>query len=102
MMFRRSMLNTGRSVAIVGGLLIGGIALAPTRLAAQATVLYGCYVPNSGTVYRIKAPGLPTDCRSAQHVQFTWSLQGPAGPQGPAGVAGPQGIAGPSGPVSGS
>ena len=48
-------------------------------------MLYGCYVPTSGTVYRIKATGLPDACRSPQHVQFTWSLQGPVGPQGAGG-----------------
>ena len=55
----------------------------------------------SGTVYRIKVDGLPADCRSANHVQFTWSLQGPPGPQGVPGPAGIQGIAGPAGPLSG-
>lgn len=88
---------------------LAGVGLAvvfsfvPTRVAAQGTptVLYGCYVPTSGTVYRIKADGLQTDCRSKNHVEFTWSLQGPQGAQGPVGPPGPQGVAGPSGPVSG-
>ena len=83
--------------------LAAAVAVIPGDLAAQSgsPILYGCYVPNSGTVYRIKADGLPTDCRSKNHVQFTWSLQGPPGPQGPIGPAGPQGVAGPSGPLSG-
>src|SRR5690349_9635389 len=72
-------------------------ALGSARAGAQS-VLYGCYVPSSGTVYRIKGAGLPDECRSQQHVQFTWSLQGPAGAQGP---AGPQGATGPQGPAGG-
>ena len=90
-------------LAVATLVLAAGFAAVPSRLVAQsgATVLYGCYVPSSGTVYRIKADGLPTDCRSKTHVQFTWSLQGPPGPQGPQGPTGPQGVAGPSGPLSG-
>jgi hypothetical protein len=71
-----------------------------TRADAQS-VLYGCYVPSSGTVYRIKGLGLPDACRSQQHVQFTWSLQGPAGPQGQTGPQGAQGPQGPAGGLSG-
>lgn len=64
--------------ALATAVMLAGVSFAPTRLAAQApTVLYGCYVPASGTVYRIKADGLPSDCRSKNHVQFTWSLSGP-------------------------
>jgi hypothetical protein len=76
------------------------VALGAAPARAQS-VLYGCYVPNSGTVYRIKGAGLPDECRSPQHVQFTWSLQGPAGQQGPAGPTGPQGVQGPAGGLSG-
>jgi hypothetical protein len=74
--------------------------LGAARAGAQS-VLYGCYVPSSGTVYRIKGAGLPDECRSQQHVQFTWSAQGPTGPQGPAGPQGPQGLQGPAGGLSG-
>ena len=85
-----------------GPLAVGAalIALGAAPAAAQS-VLYGCYVPSSGTVYRIKGAGLPDECRSPQHVQFTWSLQGPAGPQGPTGPQGPQGVPGPAGGLSG-
>ena len=88
--------------ALTTAVMLAGVSLAPMRIAAQSpTVLYGCYVPASGTVYRIKADGLPSDCKSKNHVQFTWSLQGPPGPQGAVGPAGPQGVPGPSGPLSG-
>jgi hypothetical protein len=64
--------------ALATAVMLAGVSFAPTRLAAQTpTVLYGCYVPASGTVYRIKADGLPSECRSKNHVQFTWSLAGP-------------------------
>lgn len=69
--------------------------------AGAQSVLYGCYVPSSGTVYRIKGAGLPDECRSQQHVQFTWSVQGPTGSQGPVGPQGPQGVQGPAGGLSG-
>ncbi|HEX6630348.1 MAG TPA: hypothetical protein VF048_04620 [Gemmatimonadaceae bacterium] len=77
------------------------LALGSAPAGAQTSVLYGCYVPNSGTVYRIKGAGLPDECRSPQHVQFTWSLQGPVGPQGPAGPQGAEGAQGPAGGLSG-
>jgi hypothetical protein len=83
-----------------GPLAVGAVllALGSAPAGAQTAVLYGCYVPSSGTVYRIKEAGLPDACRSQQHVQFTWGLQGPAGPAGP---AGPQGLQGPAGGLSG-
>jgi hypothetical protein len=80
--------------SIAAGVAI--MSLTTTTASAQAT-LTGCYVPNSGTVYRIKAAGLPTECHSKNHVEFTWSLQGPQGPAGPAGPTGPQGPTGPAG-----
>ena len=84
------------SVAWSLGAGVALLSLTTTTASAQAT-LTGCYVPNSGTVYRIKAPDLPGACHSKNHVEFTWSLQGPQGVQGPAGPTGPQGPAGPAG-----
>ena len=91
------------TMAVATVVMLAAAALAPSRLVGQGapTVLYGCYVPNSGTAYRIKADGLPSDCRSKNHVQFTWSLQGPPGPQGVPGPAGIQGVPGPAGPIAG-
>ena len=67
--------------------------LASTTTEAQAqTTLYGCYVKNSGTVYRIKAPNTPTKC-SGNATEFSWNMEGQIGPQGP---QGPQGPAGPA------
>ena len=88
----KRMLSLAWSIG-AGVVLLG---LTTTDVAAQA-ILTGCYVPNSGTVYRIKGDGLPNACHSKNHVEFTWSLQGPQGPTGPAGPTGPQGPAGPAG-----
>jgi hypothetical protein len=62
----------------------------PARLDAQATVYHACYVPSSGTVYRIKEPDLPQQCGSSnkkgvtvQHVEFSWT-DGQGGQSAPA------------------
>lgn len=69
------------------------VALVPSI--AQAQTLTACYVPKSGTVYRIKVEGTPTKC-AQNHVEFTWSMAGQVGPEGP---QGPQGEMGPQGPA---
>ena len=74
--------------------MVAGVAMMSLTTAASASAqatLSGCYVPNSGTVYRIKAAGLPTACHSKNHVEFTWSLQGPPGPVGPKNTTRPPG-----------
>src|SRR3954469_909207 len=45
------------------------------NLRAQTTpkIFYACYVPASGTVYRIKETGLPSICTMVSHVQFSWT-----------------------------
>jgi hypothetical protein len=60
-------------------------------------VIWACYVPVSGTVYRIKSADTKEICSSPKHVMFSFNQTGPAGPQGPAGPAGAQGPAGPAG-----
>ena len=101
---RQMRTHAKRMVSLAGSIGAGValLSLTTTEVAAQAT-LSGCYVPNSGTVYRIKAADLPTACHSKNHVEFTWSLQGPQGLTGPVGPTGPQGPAGPAGglPASG-
>jgi hypothetical protein len=86
---------TSRVLWLAGGLA----ALSTVPAEAQSTTIYACYVPASGTVYRIKAPGLKTDCNSPQHVEFSWNDSGTAGPAGPPGPAGPAGPTGPQGPA---
>jgi len=89
--------NTLRRAAIV---LAGAVLLAsPSAVSAQGApaLIYACYVPNSGTVYRIKETDVKETCASPQHVEFNWNQQGPVGPQGPQGIQGIQGEAGPKG-----
>jgi hypothetical protein len=85
--------------------LAAALVAAPAALRAQTTTpptLDACYVPASGTIYRIDtptapAPGAPKQCLSTTHVRFTWNQQGPKGDKGDAGLkgdAGPQGIQG--------
>jgi len=70
---------------IVG--IVAAVALAPSAAAAQTA----CYVPGSGTVYRIKEPNTPTQCRSG-HVEFQMSvLSNAAGGGGNAGNSGTAG-----------
>jgi hypothetical protein len=65
-------------------------AIAPTP---DPEIIYACYVPASGTVYRIKTPGGPQACHDS-HTEFSWNAEGPQGPAGPEGPAGPAGISG--------
>jgi hypothetical protein len=92
----------GRSArwVIVAALIVLAAALAPSVLSAQSSsaTYSACYVPRSGTVYRIKAPDTPSACTKKDHVEFSWTEAGIPGPQGPAGPQGPQGPQGPAGP----
>ena len=51
--------------------------VAPAALRAQTTtapkVFYACYVPSSGSVYRIKEVDLKQECAKSNHVQFSWT-----------------------------
>jgi hypothetical protein len=75
---------------------------APAPAVVDPNVIYACYIPTSGTVYRIKTSDTREQCASASHVMFSFNQtgpQGPAGPQGPQGVAGATGATGQQGPV---
>src|SRR5690606_16891181 len=75
----------------------------PASLTGQegdaSAVLHACYVPASGTVYRIGVSGAPATCLDPTHVAFSWSVAGPQGPAGPQGLQGAAGPAGPTGPA---
>ena len=60
-------MNPIRSLAALAALAVVAIAV-PASASAQE--LTACYVPKSGTVYRIKVEGTPTKC-SQNHVQFS-------------------------------
>jgi hypothetical protein len=64
-----------------------GLAAATVLLSAPAAAQSGpefhaCYVPGSGTVYRIKEPGLRQECSSPNHVAFSWKPEGEPGTDG--------------------
>ena len=76
----------------------------PTKTSAAAMVggglppkvFYACYIPTSGVTYRIKEVDIKQTCAS-DHIMFSWTDGGVAGPQGPKGDPGPQGPPGPQG-----
>jgi hypothetical protein len=95
-------------------LLFSAVVTAQETTTTSEDTVYACYVPLTGTVYRIKAQGAPSACfklrgtRAGQtdrsHVEFSWlksgsGTVGPMGPAGPEGPAGPQGETGPAGPA---
>ena len=51
--------------------LLAGLALLPATGSAQTTTFHACYVPKSGTVYRIKASSAPSACFK-EHIEFSW------------------------------
>ena len=55
--------------------VIAGLATASEPAEAQAgvTTYHACYVPGSGTVYRIKAANTPAACNKGTHVEFQWT-----------------------------
>lgn len=60
---------------------------------AQPDTIWACYVPTSGTVYRIKVADTKEAC-VGNAVPFSWNVQGPKGDTGPQGPAGPPGSGG--------
>ncbi|HEV3485533.1 MAG TPA: hypothetical protein VG106_09000, partial [Vicinamibacterales bacterium] len=48
--------------------------------ATTPKLLYACYVPASGTTYRIKEADTKQECASERHVMFSWNEIGPQGP----------------------
>src|SRR5436190_1466719 len=95
--------HTFRNIAFT--LTAGASTLAHAATASAQSVpatIDACFVPASGTLYRIDTPaspaaGAPKTCLSPIHTKFTWNMQGPAGLAGAPGAAGGVGPAGPSG-----
>jgi hypothetical protein len=62
--------------------LMAAIGVSPASLKAQdgqsaepgaPKVLYACYVPASGTVYRVKEADTKQECACQQHAMFSWT-----------------------------
>lgn len=60
---------TGAAALLVALPLVASAQTAPT----EPTVFFACYGSLTGVVYRIKEPGLPTNCLHRTHVQFSWT-----------------------------
>jgi hypothetical protein len=61
------------------------------------TVIHACYVPNTGTIYRIKETDLKQTCTSNKHIEFGWNQEGIQGEQGEKGDTGEKGEQGDKG-----
>jgi hypothetical protein len=50
------------------------LCAAPSVVQSQTLpkVFFACYVQNTGTLYRIREPGLPTQCTNVKHTEFSW------------------------------
>src|SRR5438552_6537407 len=93
--------------AVAVTLFAATLAIAPV---AQAQLpagppIYGCFAPNTGSVYATSyggatMPTAPANCISTTHYRFQWGGAGPQGPKGDpgaTGATGPQGAVGPKG-----
>ncbi len=93
-----------RCLVASGFAIVALVVLTPEPAHAQGDVLFACYVPNSGVVYRVNPPDAPGQnadlkdaCTGKTHILFSWNQVGPVGPEGPRGPAGPQGPEGEKG-----
>lgn len=74
------------SLVLIAVTVAAALLIAPSAARGQTSgeVIHACYIPASGTVYRIKAEGAPDDCRG-KHIEFSWDAHGPAGQSCPGG-----------------
>lgn len=88
------------SAALFALALSAGAAPAAAQTAAEVEdrILHACYVPLTGTTYRIRESGTPQQCTGPAHVPFSWNARGPQGEAGPVGPQGPEGERGQAGP----
>jgi hypothetical protein len=100
-LFIETTMTTRRSSLMCVLMPVVLVSVACSTLDAQDTpaVLKACFVPSTGTIYRVAAAGTPTVCTKATHVLFEWNQIGPKGEPGVAGAAGTTGTAGPTGPT---
>jgi len=68
------------SILVPGAVSAQNPTAAQTEAAAMATTtVVACYVPTTGTMYRIGEPGLATNCFAPNHVRMEWSSGGESG-----------------------
>ena len=90
-----------RLPVVSGVAALAFLLFVPDTAQAQGTVLFACYVPSSGVVYRVNPPTLPDDspdlkngCIGIKHILFSWNEVGPAGADGADGADGLPGLPG--------
>lgn len=86
----------GAMVACAAATIVTTVA-SPTLAQTSADTVRACYVPSSGTIYRVQATGTPTACAHASHVAFSFNMYGPEGPKGDPGDKGDKGDKGDTG-----
>jgi hypothetical protein len=57
---------------------------AEAKPASNDETIYACFVPASGTLYRIRAPGVPNSPQNCNgnHIDVSWNVNGQMGPAG--------------------
>ena len=71
--------------------------IANGTVVSEEGVIYACYIPKQGSVYRIREAGLRDQCFARKHVAFSFNTEGPAGPAGADGAPGADGADGADG-----
>jgi hypothetical protein len=80
MHFEAAPANAGAFRNVAAILAVTALFFAPPLARAQESgEVQACYVPGSGTIYRVAAPGLPADCLATGHVRFAWNPLSVAG-----------------------
>jgi hypothetical protein len=88
---------TATTRAILAAVVLAVLpAAARAQQVAASDTIRACYVPASGTIYRIGVAGGPAACHGS-HIEMKWNVAGPAGAPGPAGPVGPAGPKGEDG-----
>ena len=66
---------TSRRRLAAAALVLAALTLSarPAEAQANETTFYACYVPGSGTIYRIKSANSPAACKKGTHVEFQWT-----------------------------
>ena len=71
----RTLLLTVATLTLTGA--SADAAVTRLAIAADPDVIYACYVPGSGTLYRIKATDPTETCKSQDHIPLQWFVNGP-------------------------
>jgi trimeric autotransporter adhesin len=77
---QQTLVGAGAAVTLALVVMAGSAAAQSTPSSIQPgsmpNVIHACYVPNTGTIYRIKTEDTKQNCNSAKHIEFSWSQEG--------------------------